>query len=449
MRFFSTLRVQFVLVVAAAVLLSNGLVFIILDRAREGEIRGLRTQLILDRVGASFDLLANIPVAQREAAVRVMSGHFSRYEIFPAAPFTVSSPTSEEIQIARAVQAAESNANLGEIRVRLAPAADGRRQRNGDRLPKRAPSIEIAQALENGTWAGARYERPSAPPRTPSILFATALAALLTGGAAAWLAGRVSRPLSALSRAADEVARGSVAPLLPVEGPRDMRRAMEAFNAMSGRVTKTLEADRQLLSAVGHDLRTPLTALRITAEFVKDEDVRDRLMRNLDELKSLTDAVLSAARAGPGEQMRRVDLAALVQSVCDDLIDMDHPVSVETDGAAPCLCRPNEIRRALRNLIENAVRYGGAAAVSMHKEGSDFLVTIDDKGPGIPQDRLDEVFEPFVRLEESRSTDTGGAGLGLSLARTIAREHGGDVTLRNKAGGGLTAVLRLPMQTNA
>jgi signal transduction histidine kinase len=229
-----------------------------------------------------------------------------------------------------------------------------------------------------------------------------------------------------------------------------VRNAAIAFNQMTEKVTRTMESQRHLLSAVGHDLRTPIAAMRITAEFVNDEEVRDRLKRNLDELQSMTEAVLSAARAGPGEEQRRVDLATLIESVCDDLIELDQPVTMEISGIAPCSCRSNEIRRAVRNLIENAVRYGGVARVSLRAEPDCFVVMIDDDGPGIPEDRLEEVFEPFVRLEASRNSATGGSGLGLTLTRSIAREHDGDVVLENrKAGGrivGLRASLRLPRE---
>jgi signal transduction histidine kinase len=235
-----------------------------------------------------------------------------------------------------------------------------------------------------------------------------------------------------------------------VQGPDDIRLAAEAFNAMSDRVTRLLESQRQLLSAVGHDLRTPLAAMRITAEFVEDGEVRERLARNLDELQSMTEAVLSAARAGPGEEKRRVDLAALIESVCDDLVELGMPVEVNVNGSAPCLCRPNEIRRATRNLIENAARYGRVARVSLASDGDSFVVTVNDDGPGIPEDKLEDVFEPFVRLEASRSNATGGSGLGLTLARSIAREHGGDVVLENRRAGkqvgGLKASLRLPSE---
>jgi signal transduction histidine kinase len=132
--------------------------------------------------------------------------------------------------------------------------------------------------------------------------------------------------------------------------------------------------------------------------------------------------------------------------VCDDLVDLGMPVEVDVQGSAPCLCRPNEIRRAVRNLVENAARYGGAARVSLKNESGFLVATVDDTGPGIPDDKLEEVFEPFVRLETSRNTTTGGAGLGLTLARSIAREHGGDVVLENRRGGGLRASLRLPRE---
>jgi len=246
------------------------------------------------------------------------------------------------------------------------------------------------------------------------------------------------------------VARGRKTPRLAANGPDDIRRASEAFNEMSDRVTRTLESQRQLLSAVGHDLRTPLAAMRITAEFVQDAEVQDRLTRNLDELQSMTEAVLSAARAGPGEEQRRVDLATLIESVCDDLIELNQPVEVSIEGLAPCSCRPNEIRRTVRNLIENAVRYGGSARVTLKEEPDFFVATIEDDGPGIPENRLEEVFEPFVRLEESRNNATGGSGLGLTLARSIAREHAGDVVLENRKSGGrivgLRASLRLPRE---
>jgi signal transduction histidine kinase len=441
MRWPTTLRAQFVAVVAGAVILSNLAVIAILEVGREGELQVARRAAAVDRISAMFDYVSTIPEEQRESAMHTLSGLVYSYALTDTPHFEVTGG-SEEARIAAALVAGESNKRLGPPRVRIlndAPLVRGEDD---------GPSIEITQPMPNGAWLWARYDRPPLPSPAPDILIAAALGTLLSGVGAAWLAGRVSRPLSALAYASDEVARGRTAPRLKVKGPDDIRLAAEAFNAMSDRVTRTLESQRQLLSAVGHDLRTPLAAMRITAEFVEDGEVRERLARNLEELQSLTEAVLSAARAGPGEEKRRVDLAALVESVCDDLVELNIPVEVNITGSAPCLCRPSEIRRAARNLIENAARYGGVARVSLATEGDSLVVTVNDNGPGIPQDKLEEVFEPFVRLEASRNAATGGAGLGLTLARSIAREHGGDVVLENRwAGGeivGLRASLRLP-----
>jgi signal transduction histidine kinase len=445
MRAFTTLRSQFVAVVATAVILSNLAVVAILEIGREGDVQNARINAAVDRVGAVFRYLMTIPDAQRQPAVETLSGNLFHYSILSSPPFRARTMTQEEREIAAELVVEERLPHIGPARVRLLDPS------SGSALNNDGAAFEVAQPFPNGDgWLTVQFARPPSPSPEPPILIAAALGTILTGAAAGWLAGRVSRPLSALAIAADAVARGRKAPQLPARGPEDIRNATDAFNQMSDRVTRTLESQRQLLSAVGHDLRTPLTAMRITAEFVNDDEVRDRLTRNLDELQSMTEAVLSAARAGPGEEQRRVDLATLIESVCDDLIELDQPISMEISGVAPCSCRPNEIRRAVRNLIENAVRYGGAARVTLRTEPDFFVAIIDDDGPGIPDDRLEEVFEPFVRLEASRNSATGGSGLGLTLTRSIAREHGGDVVLENRKGAGrimgLRASLRLPRE---
>ena len=442
MRIFQTLRSQFVAVVAAAVILSNLSVVAILEIGREGDLQTARITAAVDRIAAVFRYVMTIPSEQREPAVAALSGNLFHYSIVTSPPFTEASMDEEERQLARDLYAGERSDLFGPARVQVIDQTP---------LNNEGPAFEIAQPFPNGDgWLVAHFTRPPAPSPAPAILIAAALGTILTGAAAAWLAGRVSRPLSALAYAADEVARGRIAPRLPDTGPDDIRHAAKAFNEMSDRVTRTLESHRQLLSAVGHDLRTPLAAMRITAEFVEDPEVRDRLTRNLDELQSMTEAVLSAARSGPGEEKRRVDLATLIESVCDDLIELNLPVSVNIEGLAPSSCRPNEIRRAARNLIENAVRYGGGARVSLERTDEWFVVNVDDDGPGIPANRLEEVFEPFVRLEGSRNNATGGSGLGLTLARSIAREHGGEIVLQNRMSEGeitgLRASLRLPRE---
>jgi len=492
MRWINTLRGQFVTVVALAVILSSVAVIAILEIARQGELRRVRSEAIGERVAASFELIAELAPAQGEAAANALTSNFYRYEILPADPLAGHVMSDEEGTMALSVRGAQENEALASVTVRFPPDTDVRRRggrgndddddddrRRGDRDDNddddddgdrrrrdRADDddddgerlrlrfrdddrIEISQAIGPAGWLSVRFEAPEDEPFALDMLLAALLAAILTSAAAAWLAGRVSRPISALAGAADEVARGQKPHHLEPRGPDDLRRATKAFNTMAERVSKTLETHRQLLSAVGHDLRTPLAAIRITSEFVKDEDVKGRLIRNLDELQSLTEAVLAAVQSNGHKEMMRVDLAALIESLCEDLIELGQPVEVQVQGPAPCLCRSANIRRAVRNLIENAVRYGKTAKVSLKTTPQEYKVIIRDDGPGIPEDRMKDVFEAFVRLEESRSTSTGGSGLGLTLARTTAREHGGDVELRNMPDGGLEATLSLPREREA
>jgi signal transduction histidine kinase len=226
-----------------------------------------------------------------------------------------------------------------------------------------------------------------------------------------------------------------------------VRNAAAAFNAMAEKVTKTLESQRHLLSAVGHDLRTPLTAMRINLEFVEDSELREGLMRNLDELQAMTEQVLAAAKGAGGEQRRSVDLSALVESLCSDLDEMGEPVKWDLAYPAALNCRPNEIRRAVRNLIENAIAYGAEAEVTIKDAPGGYEIQVEDRGPGIPDEYQQRVFEPFVRLESSRNIETGGTGLGLTLVKAIAEGHGGDVVLENREDGGLRARMRLPRTT--
>jgi signal transduction histidine kinase len=504
MRWLNTLRGQFVTVVALAVILSSIAVIVILEAARQGEIRRVRSEAVAERVGASFELIAETVAPQRQNAVRGFNSTFYRYELLPMDPLAGHTMSEEESEMARSVRVSQENAALAPVTVRFPPDTDvrrddddddddgdgdnegdgpGNRDRNRDTGTSTSTSdgtpgdaaapapaeanpaqanpaqanpermrlrirdddrIEISQAIGPGEFLTVRFEAPDVPRMAPDMLIAAILAAILTSVAAAWVAGRVSRPISALAAAADDVARGQKPPHLEPVGPDDVRSATEAFNTMAERVARTLDSHRQLLSAVGHDLRTPLSAIRITAEFVKDADVRGRLQRNVDELQALTEAVLSAVQLNGHKEMSRVDLASLIESLCEDLIELGEPVDVHVEGSAPVMCRSSDIRRATRNLIENAVRYGKKAHVTMGTTPDYYNIIVRDEGPGIPEDRIKDVFEAFVRLEESRSTTTGGSGLGLTLARTIAREHGGDVELQNRPEGGLEATLRLP-----
>ncbi|HVZ27791.1 MAG TPA: ATP-binding protein, partial [Rhizomicrobium sp.] len=304
-------------------------------------------------------------------------------------------------------------------------------------------AVHIIVPLDKDTYLSAVNVR--LPADWPlEIAAATVTAILLASAAAALIAQRVARPLSELTRAASVVAHGGNAPAIQEKGPVDVRNAAMAFNRMTEKVTKTLDAQRHLLSAVGHDLRTPITAMRINLEFVEDENLRDGLQTNLNELQELTEQVLAAARGTGGESKRNVDLSALVESLVADLDDLGEPVTWQAHHPAPVSCRPNEIRRAVRNLVENAVAYGAKADVQIADNGAGYEIVVEDEGPGIPEDDRQRVFEPFVRLETSRNAATGGTGLGLTLVKAIAEGHGGGVVLENREQGGLRARMILP-----
>ncbi len=272
------------------------------------------------------------------------------------------------------------------------------------------------------------------------ILYAVVLLPVL------WIARRISRPLRELTRAAERFGRGSEGSVaVPVRGPADIASLVQSFNQLQTRVTAMLDEKDRMLGAIGHDLRTPLAALRVRVESVEDDTDRARMSDTIAEMNRTLDDILSLARMGrPSEPVTEVDLAALVDAVVEDFRDLGQAVSFEEAERLRMRLRPSLIRRAIRNLIENAVKYGGGAEVRLIVEAKRVAIEVGDRGPGIPEARLGDVFAPFTRLETSRNRDTGGIGLGLALAQSIVHEAGGEIRLSNRAGGGLCATIELP-----
>ncbi|MFL9839388.1 HAMP domain-containing sensor histidine kinase [Sphingomonas sp. ST-64] len=260
-----------------------------------------------------------------------------------------------------------------------------------------------------------------------------------------WLGHRVARPLRSLAASARDF--NPATPHEPIEehGPGDVRAVIAAYNLMSRRVTAMLDEKDQMLGAIGHDLRTPLAALRVRIESVEDEEDRLRMADTIDEMNGTLDDILSLARLGrPSEAPTETDLSALIDAVVDDFRDLGHAVDYEDGQRVILRLRPSLMRRAVRNLIENAVKYADGADVALRRDAGSVRIEVADRGPGIPADQIAAVFDPFTRLDASRNRSTGGVGLGLTLARAIVREAGGDITLVNRDGGGLCATITLP-----
>jgi len=440
-----TLGAQLILVTAAAVLISNLGVAAWFQFGKAQQSESDLTERLIDRSASTSTLLAAIPAKARQSAASALSSGFWNFVLVhgKAVPLPMSDEENKLAQRLRGLLP-DDKANLP-VSVKYvigAPPEDGRAR------PHRPPgqAIQFTVPVVRGTQLVATFYRQPPPPWPTEIIVAACVAIVVASAAAAYISSRVAYPLTALASAASVAAGGGKAPRVPEEGPDDVRNAAIAFNAMTDRVSRTLESQRQLLSAVGHDLRTPITAMRINLEFVADEELRDRLAANLAELQALTESVLSAARGAGGESKRNVDLSALVESVCADLDDLGEPVSWQGHNPAPLSCRPDEIRRAVRNLVENAVTYGRRADVQINETPAAFEILVDDEGPGIPEGDKTRVFEPFVRLEGSRNNETGGTGLGLTLVKAIAEGHGGGVSLENREGGGLRARLSLPRE---
>lgn len=299
--------------------------------------------------------------------------------------------------------------------------------------------------LRDGQWVTFDTALPSESGGLPAHLLwslgALLVAVLILSSIA--LRG-LSRPLRTLAAAAEALGKNIHRPPLPESGPSEVRQAAHAFNTMQSRLVRYIEDRTRVLAAMSHDLKTPLTRLRLRAELLDDE-ARQPFEKDLAEMQAMVSDALGALRGLDGQaQSVPVDVMALLEALREDNADMGRSVRVEGHAAAPLVADPARLRRCVGNLIDNAVLYGQRARVRIEDSATALTLRISDDGPGIPQDQLERVFDPFYRLEASRSRDTGGTGLGLSIARDIARAAGGDVSLRNLPAGGLEATLVLP-----
>jgi signal transduction histidine kinase len=270
---------------------------------------------------------------------------------------------------------------------------------------------------------------------------------LLVGLLAVWQARRLAAPIEEFSRAAERLGldASATAPPLPESGPRELRTTIRAFNLMQERLRRFVEDRTQMLAAMSHDLRTPLNRLRLRAEFIEDAEQQRKMFIDLEAMNVMIDSTLAFVRDDAGHEERRlVDLGILVEDVCEEAKDAGGTVSYSGPLGMNIHCRPIAIGRAITNMVDNAIKYGGEARVRVLRMQERVVIEVEDAGPGIPSDELEKVFVPFYRLERSRNSATGGVGLGLSAARTIAREHGGDISLANRQGGGLSARMELP-----
>lgn len=431
-----------------------GLRLIASQRIREGEVGGFGERPASEgglerRAGERF------PDRGRRGGRRFAGTDFRRADSFVASPADVAMP---ELEQALAQSLRDNGREFDEVRMVARPvSADPparafltrlalRRGIDPDDLPE---TIAVAGVSDGAGWDIVRApirERDRRFGAALSILRAAALTLILS--LVLWLVlRRITGPLADLTRRTEAFAKapGSSEPMDP-RGPDDVRRLIDAHNIMEARIGAMLDEKDVMLGAIGHDLKTPLAALRVRVEGVADEAARERMVDSIEDITRTLDEILLLARLGRSDRpAERTDLNALLVSVVEEFEDMDQPVTLSESQRLPVPIHLTWLKRGVRNLVSNALRYGGSAEISLTRQDGEAVIAVMDRGPGIPENRIAEMLEPFTRGEVSRNRATGGAGLGLTIARAVAEQHGGRLILANRNGGGLRAELRLPL----
>jgi signal transduction histidine kinase len=395
---------------------------------------------VLDRVASGVRVAEATPKDVTSSILEAMSSPAERFWVDQKSAFEADAMNAREAELARDLKRRLGGRDR-DVSVRF--GQEPAKSQVAENVP--ALAFSIAARLADGSWLN--YERSRIEPLRwwrdlPFSILVSTVPVLIV---VALFVGWITRPVRALAKAAEQVGRGERTDPLPITGPREVQETTAAFNAMQDRLVRFVRDRTRMLAAISHDFRTPITSLRLRAEMIEDEELKSAMTRTLDEMRDMVQATLSfASESAAAEETRLVDLVALVEAVADDELTLGHEVQVESPDRLPYRCRPSSLRRAILNLTDNAIRYGERARVTLTSDIGGIRILIDDEGPGIPPDKLEEVFEPFTRLETSRNRETGGVGLGLAVARSCARSHGGDVLLSNRGLTGLRAEIILP-----
>ena len=462
-----TLVGRTIVVVLAGVALSNLIALAIYAGERLDVLTSARGRFLAERIADVADALVAADPEVRPAVVR---GFRTRGVRFSWSPWAAVEVGQEDWRTRLIRKALGDTLNVPEDRFRLdfralAPGemgfgryrgSDDDRQRSEEtrrRPPAEGGALTVLAGslqLDDGTWLN--FVTPFANPQafwTSRFFLIIVTTTVIALAASVWAVRRAARPLGALAVAAERLGTDIAAPSIAEKGPREVRIALRAFNEMQGRLQRVVHDRTQMLAAISHDLRTPITRMKLRAELVEDLEQRAKMIADLDEMEAMVAATLSFARDDPArEPLVRLDLAALLQSLCADRVACGAEVRYEGPARLVFTGRVTALKRAFANLIDNAVKYGGrcrvtAVETAMEKGGA-VVVTVKDDGPGIPETERERVFEPFYRMETSRSRATGGVGLGLSVVRGAVRAHGGDIVLANRPEGGLCATVTLP-----
>jgi signal transduction histidine kinase len=447
---------QMMLAVAVALLLAQGIGAMLVYRAQAERREAALIHTVAFRLLSASRGMADFRPRQRSRSFRLQ-----RSDASPLHPGERRDREAES-ELRRILAEQEVRVeDIAVVRRRIAddPVALARARRRAAMFGSRHYSLHDRVLIAAVKVSGSRQwliARTRVPPGERAIVLGllgqTLLIYVVLVGAIAFILRRITRPLAALTGRLERFAETrSVDGQLDPQGPDDVRRLIVAHNAMEARIAAMLDEKDVMLGAIGHDLKTPLAALRVRIESVENETERARMAATIEDIVRSLDDILSLARVGrPSDPREQSELSALVASVVEEFEDMGEAVELGQTERIALPLRSTWLRRALRNLIGNALRYGGNARVSVTREAASAVIRIEDDGPGIPDREIARMMEPFIRGEPSRSSETGGAGLGLTLARAIADQHGGSLELANRRAAdgtieGFAATLRLPL----
>ncbi len=458
-RFFpDTVGGQLLVLLLAALVATQALSVVLLTHERNRAVRAAAGAEAAGRAANLALQLDAVPSGLRSAILDAASSPLVRFRLGAEAETDHSSEdTGDLVSQIRSILGDQERAVLADLHpletmppMPLADVPVAMRRMHAAMLAQGTDPVELTLSigLADGNWLNGRtmFHRPGLQWSRGDLLPLGLMA--LAIGLVVWVtARRIVAPMQALARGADQLGRGLGAAPLLARGPRELRAATEAFNLMQDRLTRFVADRTRMLAALSHDLRSPLTAMRLRLEMLEENEDTARLAALVDEMQVLTEATLDFARGeAGGEATLEVDLAALLRELTRDAAFGDARAVLEPADPVLAEVRPTALKRALRNLIDNAMRYGKGAQVRLATEPGVAVITVTDKGPGIPENLIAKVFEPFARLDPSRSRDTGGVGLGLAIARTVVQAHGGTISLENRPEGGLLATIRLPLR---
>jgi len=439
------------LLIGMTLLLIIGSALLLHDERKERFDERNRVQL-LERITTLARLLSDAGDKERQRIIERVAEKGDDIELGNQ-PWIAGPPTHPlERKIGRQLRRNLDLTDRASIRIRIdfgAPSQKVINERHDQHSRGRLRALEdihVSIRLRDGSWLNIRTERLEGPPpwanKTLQLLALLLMLMIISGLV---ISRRMAQPMAQLAEAANRFGLGQTGLPLAEKGSREVRNTIRAFNQMQERLHKHISDRSQMLAAVSHDLRTPITTLRLRAEYIDDPEMRERTLATLAEMEAILSDTLSFSRdEAADEEARSTDLAALVTSLVDDHTDLGGDVSYAGPDKLAFTCRPIALKRALNNLIDNALKYGESAGVQLSGNSEGIQLVIDDNGPGIPDKNLEDVFTPFFRMEASRNRETGGTGLGLAVARTIVHAHGGQLRLTNRPQGGLRAVMQLP-----